>query len=302
VSAALSADAGVQNATINITHKIIAHSVQHGVKRLENVKNIIAVASGKGGVGKSTTSVNLALALASEGATVGLLDADIYGPSQPRMMGLSGQPDSTDGKSIEPMENYGIQTMSIGYLIDEGTPMIWRGPMVTQALGQLLNDTNWRNLDYLIIDLPPGTGDIQLTLAQKVPVSGAVIVTTPQDIALLDARKGLKMFENVEVPILGIVENMSTHICSSCGHEEAIFGEGGGQAMAKESDIDLLGSLPLEMSIRLQADSGKPTVVAEPEGRTAEAYREIARKAAARLSQQAKDYSAKFPNIVIQNT
>lgn len=302
IEESLAAIAGVEKATINITHKIIAHSVQHGVKRLENVKNIIAVASGKGGVGKSTTSVNLALALASEGATVGLLDADIYGPSQPRMMGLSGQPDSTDGKSIEPMENYGIQTMSIGYLIDQETPMIWRGPMVTQALEQLLNDTNWRSLDYLIIDLPPGTGDTQLTLAQKVPVSGAVIVTTPQDIALLDARKGLKMFEKVEIPILGVVENMSTHVCSQCGHEEAIFGEGGGQTMASESDIDLLGSLPLEMSIRVQADSGKPTVVSDPDSRTAEAYREIARKAAARLSQQAKDYSAKFPNIVIQNT
>lgn len=290
------------DAQINISHDIIAHSVQHGVKRLENVKNIIAVASGKGGVGKSTTSVNLALALASEGATVGLLDADIYGPSQPRMMGLSGQPESTDGKTLEPMENYGVQTMSIGFLIDEETPMIWRGPMVTQALEQLLNDTRWRDLDYLIIDLPPGTGDTQLTLSQKVPVSGAVIVTTPQDIALLDARKGLKMFEKVEVPILGVVENMATHVCSQCGHEEPIFGEGGGQAMASEAGIDLLGSLPLELGIRLQADSGKPTVVAEPNGRTAEMYREIARKAAARLSRQAKDYSAKFPNIVIQNT
>jgi len=273
-----------------------------GVKRLENVKNIIAVASGKGGVGKSTTSVNLALALASEGATVGLLDADIYGPSQPRMMGLSGQPESVDGKSLEPMENYGVQTMSIGFLIDEETPMIWRGPMVTQALEQLLNDTKWRDLDYLLIDLPPGTGDTQLTLAQKVPVSGAVIVTTPQDIALLDARKGLKMFEKVEVPILGIVENMSTHVCSQCGHEEHIFGEGGGQSMASEAGIELLGSLPLEMGIRMQADSGKPTVVSDPNSRTADTYRAIARRAAARLSTQAKDYSSKFPNIVIQNT
>lgn len=298
----LSDVAGISSITVNVTHKIIAHSVQHGVKRLENVKNIIAVASGKGGVGKSTTSVNLALALASEGATVGLLDADIYGPSQPRMMGLSGQPESSDGKSLEPMENYGVQTMSIGFLIDEETPMIWRGPMVTQALEQLLNDTRWRDLDYLIIDLPPGTGDTQLTLAQKVPVSGAVIVTTPQDIALLDARKGLKMFEKVEVPILGIVENMSTHVCSSCGHEEAIFGHGGGQSMATDAGIELLGSLPLEMAIRQHADSGKPTVVADPNGRTAEAYREIARRAAARLSRQAKDYTAKFPNIVIQNT
>ena len=302
VSEPVAALEGVSAVSVNVTQKIIAHSVQHGVKRLENVKNIIAVASGKGGVGKSTTSVNLALALASEGATVGLLDADIYGPSQPRMMGLSGQPESKDGKSLEPMENYGVQTMSIGFLIDEETPMIWRGPMVTQALEQLLNDTRWRDLDYLIIDLPPGTGDTQLTLAQKVPVSGAIIVTTPQDIALLDARKGLKMFEKVEVPILGIVENMSTHICSECGHEEHIFGHGGGQSMASEAGIQLLGSLPLEIGIRMQADSGKPTVVAEPDSRTAEAYREIARKAAARLSRQAKDYSAAFPNIVIQNT
>jgi len=302
VSEALATHAGVSQASINVSHNILAHSVQHGIKRLENVKNIIAVASGKGGVGKSTTSVNLALALASEGATVGLLDADMYGPSQPRMMGLSGQPESTDGKSLEPMENYGVQTMSIGFLIDEETPIVWRGPMVTQSLEQLLNDTRWRDLDYLVIDLPPGTGDTQLTLAQKVPVSGAIIVTTPQDIALLDARKGLKMFEKVEVPILGVVENMSTHICSQCGHAESIFGEGGGQTMAQEAGIELLGSLPLELNIRLQADTGKPTVVSEPESVTAEMYRDIARRAAARLSMQAKDYSAAFPNIVIQNT
>lgn len=293
---------GVEVARINIGTEIIAHSVQHGVKRMENIKNIIAVASGKGGVGKSTTSVNLALALAHEGATVGLLDADIYGPSQPRMMGLSGQPESSDGKSIEPMYNYDIATMSIGYLIDEETPMIWRGPMVTQALEQMLNDTNWGELDYLVIDLPPGTGDTQLTLAQKVPVSGAVIVTTPQDIALLDARKGLKMFEKVEVPILGIVENMSTHVCSQCGHEEPIFGSGGGARMAEDYDISLLGSLPLDMSIRLQADGGKPTVVNDPEGTVSQRYREIARKASAALANQAKDYSASFPNIVIQST
>jgi len=288
--------------TFEIGHKVIAHSVQQGVKRLENVKNILAVASGKGGVGKSTTSVNLALALAAEGATVGVLDADIYGPSQPRMMGLSGQPESEDGKSLEPMENYGVQCMSIGFLIDEETPMIWRGPMVTQALEQLLNDTRWRDLDYLIIDMPPGTGDTQLTLAQKVPVSGAVIVTTPQDIALLDARKGLKMFEKVDIPILGIVENMSTHICSQCGHTEAIFGEGGGQQMANESEVELLGQLPLQMNIRMQADGGEPTVVAEPDSTATSMYREIARKTAARLSRKAKDYSSKFPNIVIQNT
>jgi len=269
---------------------------------MENVKNIIAVASGKGGVGKSTTSVNLALALSAEGAKVGLLDADIYGPSQPRMMGLSGKPESTDGKSIEPMCNYGIETMSIGYLIDEETPMIWRGPMVTQALEQLLNETNWDDLDYLVIDLPPGTGDTQLTLSQKVPVSGAIIVTTPQDIALLDARKGLKMFEKVEVPILGVVENMSTHVCSQCGHEEPIFGEGGGESMAKDFDITLLGSVPLDMSIRVQVDGGKPSVVSDPDGAIAQSYREIARKASASLAGRAKDYSAKFPNIVIQST
>ena len=293
---------GIDQAAVAISTKVIARSVQHGVKRLENVKNIIAVASGKGGVGKSTTSVNLALALSAEGGRVGLLDADIYGPSQPRMMGLSGQPESSDGKSIEPMRNYNVETMSIGFLIDEETPMIWRGPMVTQALEQLLNDTNWSDLDYLIIDLPPGTGDTQLTLSQKVPVSGAVIVTTPQDIALLDARKGLKMFEKVEVPILGIVENMSTHVCSECGHEEAIFGTGGGGRMASDYDIELLGSMPLEMSIREQVDGGKPTVVSDPEGVISLKYREIARKTAAGLVGQSKDYSASFPNIVIQST
>jgi len=302
LSSLIASEAGVDNVDVRVSHEITAHSVQRGVTRLENIKNIIAVASGKGGVGKSTTSVNLALALAAEGARVGLLDADIYGPSQPRMMGLSGQPESPDGNTLEPMENYGVQTMSIGFIVEEDTPMIWRGPMVTQALEQLLNQTRWRDLDYLVIDLPPGTGDTQLTLAQKVPVSGAVIVTTPQDIALLDARKGLKMFEKVDVPILGIVENMSLHVCSECGHEEHIFGAGGGVSLAEEAGINLLGSLPLEMGIRLQADSGRPTVVAEPDGRTAEIYREIARRAAARLAKQAKDYSASFPKIVIQNT
>jgi len=252
-------------------------------------------------VGKSTTAVNLALALAVEGAKVGVLDADIYGPSQPRMLGINGKPESKDGKTLEPMEGYGLQAMSIGFLIDEETPMIWRGPMVTQALEQLLNDTNWADLDYLVVDLPPGTGDTQLTLAQKVPVSGAVIVTTPQDIALLDARKGLKMFEKVEVPVLGIVENMSTHICSNCGHEEHIFGSGGGASMANQYHVDLLGSLPLDIRIREETDGGKPTVVAEPEARISQIYREIARKTAAKLSLQAKDYAAKFPNIVIQN-
>ena len=292
---------GVTNVTINVAHKIASHAVQKGVNMIPNVKNIIAVASGKGGVGKSTTSVNLALALAAEGATVGILDADIYGPSQPRMLGISGQPESADGKSLEPMTNYGIQSMSIGYLIDEDTPMIWRGPMVTQALEQLLKDTKWNDVDYLIVDLPPGTGDIQLTLAQKVPVTGAVIVTTPQDIALLDARKGLKMFEKVEVPVLGVVENMSIHICSECGHAEHIFGSGGGDLMAEESDVEMLGALPLDISIRVGTDEGKPTVVADPEGAVATIYRDIARRVAAKLSQKTKDHSSAFPNIVIQN-
>lgn len=292
---------GVADCAADVSWKVSAHTVQKALKPIDNVKNIIAVASGKGGVGKSTTSVNLALALAAEGARVGMLDADIYGPSQPRMLGISGQPDSKDGKTLEPMMSYDLQAMSIGFLIDEETPMIWRGPMVTQALEQLLNDTNWSELDYLIIDLPPGTGDTQLTLAQKVPVSGAIVVTTPQDIALLDARKGFKMFEKVEVPVLGIVENMSIHICSNCGHEEHIFGEGGGSRMAGEYNVDFLGALPLESRIREETDAGKPTVVAEPEARTSQIYREIARKAAAKLSRQAKNYSAKFPNIVIQN-
>jgi ATP-binding protein involved in chromosome partitioning len=291
----------VTSAEVEVTWKVVAHSVQKSLKPIDNVKNIIAVASGKGGVGKSTTAVNLALALSAEGARVGILDADIYGPSQPRMLGISGRPESNDGNSLEPMNAYHLQAMSIGFLIDEETPMIWRGPMVTQALEQLLNDTNWADLDYLVIDLPPGTGDTQLTLAQKVPVSGAVIVTTPQDIALLDARKGLKMFQKVEVPVLGIVENMSTHICSQCGHEEHIFGSGGGQSMADQYGIDLLGSLPLDIAIRVETDSGKPTVVAQPESRITEIYREIARKTAAKLSLQAKDYAAKFPRIVIQN-
>ncbi len=292
---------GVSEVAVDISSKIVAHSVQKALKPIDNIKNIIAVASGKGGVGKSTTAVNLALALAEEGAKVGVLDADIYGPSQPRMLGITGKPESKDGKTLEPMEGYGLQAMSIGFLIDEETPMIWRGPMVTQALEQLLNDTNWADLDYLVVDLPPGTGDTQLTLAQKVPVSGAVIVTTPQDIALLDARKGLKMFEKVEVPVLGIVENMSIHICSKCGHEEHIFGQGGGASMASQYNVDLLGALPLDIRIREETDGGKPTVVAEPEARISQIYREIARKTAAKLSLQAKDYAAKFPNIVIQN-
>ncbi|MBA2410974.1 MAG: iron-sulfur cluster carrier protein ApbC [Gammaproteobacteria bacterium] len=292
---------GVRDARVDVSWKIQARAVQKSLKPMQNVKNIIAVASGKGGVGKSTTAVNLALALAAEGAVAGILDADIYGPSQPRMMGLVGQPESKDGKSIEPKENHGIQVMSIGFLIDEETPMIWRGPMVTQALEQLLNDTRWRDLDYLIVDLPPGTGDIQLTLAQKIPVSGAVIVTTPQDIALLDARRGLKMFEKVDVPVLGIVENMSTHICSNCGHEEHIFGEGGAARMSRDYGVDVLGSLPLDIHIREQADSGTPTVVADPDGKVAAIYRDIARRTAAKLALKGKDFSARFPKIVIQN-
>jgi len=292
---------GVSEATITISSKIVAHTVQKGVNMIKGVKNIIAIASGKGGVGKSTTAVNLALALTKEGATVGILDADIYGPSQPRMLGVSKQPESSDGKSLEPLNSYGIQSMSIGYLIDEETPMIWRGPMVTQALEQLLNDTQWKEVDYLIIDLPPGTGDIQLTLAQKVPVTGAVIITTPQDIALLDARKGLKMFEKVEVPVLGIIENMSLHICSECGHEEHIFGSGGGGRMAEENNVELLGALPLDMAIRIGTDEGKPTVVADPDGRVTEIYCDIARRVTAKLAMKAKDFSASFPNIVIQN-
>ena len=293
---------GVENVNVNIGSRIVAHKAQQGVTLLPNVKNIIAVASGKGGVGKSTTSVNLALALAAEGATVGLLDADIYGPSQPQMLGISGRPESSDGKSMDPMLAHGIQAMSIGFLVDVDTPMVWRGPMVTGALEQLLRETRWDNLDYLIIDLPPGTGDIQLTLAQKIPVTGAIIVTTPQDIALLDARKGLKMFEKVGIPILGIVENMSTHICSNCGHEEHIFGAGGGQKMCDDYKVDLLGSLPLDISIRVQTDSGKPSVIAEPDSKISNIYKAIARKAAIKIANAGLDHSGKFPNIVIQNT
>jgi ATP-binding protein involved in chromosome partitioning len=272
------------------------------VKLIPNVRNIIAIASGKGGVGKSTTAVNMALALAAEGAKVGVLDADIYGPSQPMMLGISGKPHSLDGKKLEPMEAHGIQAMSIGFLIDIETPMVWRGPMVTQALEQLINETNWRDLDFLVVDLPPGTGDIQLTLAQRVPVTGAVIVTTPQDIALIDARKGLKMFEKVGIPILGVVENMSLHICSHCGHEERIFGEGGGERMGKDYSVELLGALPLDIRIREQADSGKPTVVAEPGSRAAEIYREIARRVAVKIAEKQQDHSGVFPKIVVQNT
>jgi ATP-binding protein involved in chromosome partitioning len=293
---------GVGSVTVNVSMKIASHAVQRGVKLVPGVKNIIAVASGKGGVGKSTTAVNLALALAAEGATVGVLDADIYGPSQPMMLGITGRPESRDGKSLEPMEGHGLQAMSIGFLIDVETPMVWRGPMVTQALEQLLNETKWRDIDYLVVDLPPGTGDIQLTLAQRVPVTGAVIVTTPQDIALIDARKGLKMFEKVGIPILGIVENMSLHICSKCGHEERIFGEGGAGRMGEDYNVEVLGALPLDIHIRQQADSGKPTVVSDPDGRIAEIYREIARRVAVKIAERQQDHSAAFPKIVVQNT
>jgi ATP-binding protein involved in chromosome partitioning len=292
--------AGVENASVEVTVKIVSHAVQQTLKPNPHIKNIIAVGSGKGGVGKSTTAVNLALALAAEGANVGILDADIYGPSIPTMLGLSGVPVSEDKKTMMPKVAYGIQTMSIGYLVEADQAMIWRGPMVTNALQQLLRDTNWKDLDYLIIDLPPGTGDIQLTLAQQIPVSGAVIVTTPQDIALIDAQRGLGMFAKVNVPVLGIVENMSIHICSECGHEEAIFGTGGGAVMAEANKVDFLGALPLELAIRLNADSGKPTVVADPNSRAAQIYRQIARKTAAKLALKAKDFSSKFPNIVVQ--
>ena len=301
VEAAVTGVDGVRECAAVIECKVAEHTAQKNLELIKGIKNIIAVASGKGGVGKSTTAVNLALALSAEGARVGILDADIYGPSQPRMLGVSGRPESVDGKTLQPVMSYHLQAMSIGFLVEEDTPMIWRGPMVTQALEQLLKDTNWKDLDYLVVDLPPGTGDTQLTLAQKVPVSGAIIVTTPQDIALTDARKGLKMFEKVEVPVLGIVENMSLHVCSQCGHTEPIFGEGGGKRMAAEENADFLGALPLDRRIREETDGGKPTVVAEPEANISLIYREIARRAAGKLSLRARSYAAKFPKIVIQN-
>ncbi|HEU4621059.1 MAG TPA: iron-sulfur cluster carrier protein ApbC [Burkholderiaceae bacterium] len=301
VIAALKA-AGAGNVSANVQQKIVAHAVQRGVKVMPNVKNILAVASGKGGVGKSTTAANLALALAAEGASVGVLDADIYGPSQPMMFGIVGHPESIDGKTMEPMENYGVQVNSIGFLIDDDQPMVWRGPIVVQALTQLLEQTNWRDLDYLVIDMPPGTGDIQLTLSQKVPVTGAVIVTTPQDIALIDAKRGLKMFEKVGIPTVGIVENMAVHVCSNCGHAEHIFGEGGGKRMAEEYGVEHLGSLPLSMHIREEADSGRPTVIAQPDSPAAMLYKTIARRVAVRIADKAKDMSAKMPTIVVSQT
>ncbi len=295
--------AGVQNASVQMSIKIVSHAVQRGVQLMPNVKNIIAVASGKGGVGKSTTAANLALALSAEGASVGLLDADIYGPSVPIMMGVTGRPETIDGKTMEPLENHGVQVNSIGFLVDPDEATIWRGPMATQALEQLLRQTNWRDLDYLIIDLPPGTGDIQLTLSQRVPMTGAVIVTTPQDIALADARKGVAMFEKVGVPILGLVENMAVHVCTNCGHVEHIFGAEGGKRYAAEKHIDFLGALPLALSIREQSDSGRPTVVADPDGEAAGIYKAVARQVAVKIAAQAKDFSSKFPSIKIsQNT
>ena len=293
---------GVQNVSVQIATKVVAHAAQRGVQLLPKVKNIVAVASGKGGVGKSTTTVNLALALAAEGASVGILDADIYGPSQPMMMGIEGRPESVDGQSMEALENYGVQVMSIGFLIDADSPMIWRGPMATQALEQLLRQTNWRELDYLLVDMPPGTGDIQLTLSQRVPLTGAVIVTTPQDIALMDAKRGLKMFEKVGVPILGIVENMAVYCCPNCGHTEHIFGADGGRRMAEQYGVDYLGALPLNLSIREQADSGRPSVVADPDGEIAGLYKAVARQVAVKIAAKAKDYSAKFPTISISKT
>lgn len=292
--------AGAADAEVAVTPKIEAHAIRAGVDRVPGVKNIIAVASGKGGVGKSTTAVNLALALASEGASVGLLDADIYGPSVPLLLGISGRPDTQDGKTMEPLVGHGIKANSIGFLVGADSPAIWRGPMVTQALEQLLRQTNWGDLDYLIVDMPPGTGDIALTLAQRVPVTGAVIVSTPQDIALLDARKGVKMFEKVEVPVLGVVQNMAVHVCSKCGHVEHLFGEDGAQKMAQEFQIPFLGSLPLALSIREDADSGKPTVVAAPDSEAAGLYRDIALRLVGRVANLPRDMASKFPAVVVE--
>ncbi|MCL2876746.1 MAG: iron-sulfur cluster carrier protein ApbC [Betaproteobacteria bacterium] len=299
---AVHAISGVERVEIEISDRIVARAVRNGVKLLPGVKNVIAVASGKGGVGKSTTAVNLALALAAEGANVGMLDADIYGPSLPQMLGVEAcRPESADGKTMEPVEAYGLQVMSVGLLVGDDTPMIWRGPLATRALTQLMTETRWRDLDYLVVDLPPGTGDIQLTLAQSAPLTGAVIVTTPQDIALIDARKGLKMFEKVNVPILGVVENMGIHICSGCGREEHIFGAGGGQKICNDYGVLFLGALPLDLKIREETDSGAPTVACDPKSRIAEIYRDIARKTAAALACIPRDMSHKFPNIVVKN-
>lgn len=300
LAAALASAGWAGGVALTLSSQIEAQAVQGDLKPLPQIRNILAVASGKGGVGKSTTAANLAIALAYQGARVGLLDADIYGPSQPLMMGLAGQrPETSDGKKLEPLRAHGVAVMSIGFLIDESQPMVWRGPMVTQALVQLLGETRWGELDYLIVDMPPGTGDTQLTLAQRVPVSGALIVTTPQDIALADARKGLMMFRKVSVPVLGIIENMATHVCSKCGHEETIFGAGGGDRMALEYQVPLLGSLPLDIRIREQTDGGVPTVVADPNGLLAARYLDIARRAAARLASGAADQA--FPTFSVSD-
>jgi ATP-binding protein involved in chromosome partitioning len=303
IAAAIRSETGIENVNVELSTAIVAHGVQRNLKPLPNIRNVVAVASGKGGVGKSTVAVNLALALAADGANVGLLDADIYGPSQPHMVGLVGeQPLSEDGKTMAPLEAFGLQVMSIGFLVDPDQPMVWRGPMVTSALNQLLNQTQWQDLDFLIVDMPPGTGDIQLTLSQQVPVAGALIVTTPQDIAAIDARKGLEMFRKVSIPVLGIIENMSTHICSSCGHAESIFGEGGADRMAEDFGVGVLGQLPLDAKIREQTDAGQPTVVSDPDSPAADAYRAAARRMAARLAIQGKDYSNKFPKIVVEES
>ncbi len=301
LSEGLSAETGADCVEIELETKVVRHGVQRNLKPIPGVKNIIAVASGKGGVGKSTVSANIALALSGEGATVGILDADIYGPSQPHMMGIVGDvPESEDGKTMLPLRAHGLQVMSIGALVDADQPMVWRGPMVTSALSQLANQTQWKDLDYLIVDMPPGTGDIQLTLAQQIPVAGTVIVTTPQNIATLDARKGLAMFRKVSIPVLGVIENMATHVCSACGHEDPIFGAGGADKMIEDFDVRLLGRLPLDARIREQTDSGRPTVIAEPDSVIARDYRQTAWNIGAALAAQRTDHSSKFGNIVVE--
>jgi len=301
LSGAICSATGAAAVTVEIAWQVRAHAVQGTLVPMPGVRNVIAIASGKGGVGKSTTAVNLALALTRQGARVGVLDADVYGPSQPKMLSLDGQrPVSKDGKTFEPLEAYGLQTNSVGFLVDQDTPMVWRGPMVTQAFNQLAFSTNWQDLDYLIVDLPPGTGDTQLTLTQRVPLAGVVIITTPQDIALLDARRGLKMFEKVNVRLLGIVENMSVHVCTACGHEDALFGTGGGQHLSDETGVPLLGQLPLDARIQRDADGGAPTVVSDPGGTLAAKYLDIARATAVQLAAAPRDHKGAFPKIVVE--